>query len=168
MLGLVSAGADTTALLITNLVRLFTEHPEQLQIVLDEPALWESAVWEGLRRTSIVTQMRRLCVRDVDFGGVHIPAGSSVAPSIVAANVDPSKFSDPLRFDVRRQDKAKPLTFGHGRHYCVGAPLAVPEARIALETLYRRLPNLTADLDQELEFKPSMNMRLYKSQRVTW
>jgi cytochrome P450 len=91
-----------------------------------------------------------------------------LAPCLPAANADPERFPDPLRFDVRRENAAKALAFGHGRHYCVGAPLAVPEARIALELLYRRLPKLKAELDHEPEFKPSMNMRVYASQRVSW
>ncbi len=168
MLGLIAAGADTTALLVANMVRFFTECPEQLEILRDDPSLWDNAVWEGLRRSAIVTQMFRISRRDVEMAGVRIPAGSTVAPSLVSANADPERFSDPLRFDVRRANATKSLTFGHGRHYCVGAPLAVPEARIALELLYERLPNLKADLDQELEFKPSLNMRLFTSQRVSW
>jgi hypothetical protein len=168
MLGLVAAGGDTTALLITNMVRYFTESPDQLQLVLDDPRLWDNAVWEGLRRSAIVTQMLRLSRRDGEIAGVKIPAGSTVAPSLVSANGDPAKFPDPLRFDVRRANAGDSLTFGHGRHYCLGAPLAVPEGRIALETLYRRLPNIKADLDQQLEFKPSLNMRMYGSQRVSW
>ena len=150
------------------MVRYFTESPAELQLVLEEPALWDNAVWEGLRRSAIVTQMLRLSRRDGEIAGVKIPAGSTVAPSLVSANGDPAKFPDPLRFDVRRANAGDSLTFGHGRHYCLGAPLAVPEARIALETLYARLPNVKADLDHELEFKPSLNMRMFGSQRATW
>jgi cytochrome P450 len=168
MLGLVAAGGDTTALLITNMVRSFTESPDQLRLVLDDPRLWDNAVWEGLRRSGIVTQMLRLTREDAEIAGVTIPAGSTVAPSLVSANSDPSRFPDPLRFDVARANAGDSLTFGHGRHYCLGAPLAIPEARIGLETLYARLPTLQADLDFELEFKPSLNMRMYGSQRVGW
>ncbi len=168
MLGLVAAGSDTTALLIANIVRLFTEHGDQLDLVLEDPSLWDGAVWEGLRRSAVATQMFRISRRDVEIAGVQIPAGSMLAPCIPAANADPDKFPDPLRFDVRRPNASKALAFGHGRHYCVGAPLAVPEARIGLELLYQRLPGLEADLSQELEFSPSMNMRVYASQRISW
>ncbi len=168
MLGLVAAGSDTTALLIGNMVRLLTENPEQLDLVLADPSLWTSAVWEGLRRSAVATQLWRICRRDVEIGGVRIPAGSMVAPCLPAANSDPEKFPDPLRFDIRRENAGKALHFGHGRHYCIGSPLAVPEAIVGLETLYERLPGLRADLGQELEFKPSMNMRVYDAQRVSW
>src|SRR5204862_5226059 len=101
----------------------------ELRLVRDEPRLWENAVWEGLRRSAIVTQMLRLSRTDAEIAGVTIPAGSVVAPSLVSANADPSKFPDPLRFDVTRANAGDSLTFGHGRHYCLGAPLAVPEGR---------------------------------------
>jgi cytochrome P450 len=168
VLDLVAAGTDTTSLLITNMVRFFTESPGELDVVLDEPALWANAVREGLRRSSVVTQLLRINQRDVEIGGIEIPCGSTVAISLASANADPARFPDPLRFDVRRRNASDTLAFGHGRHYCVGAPLAIPEARIALETLYRRLPSLKADLEQPLVFKPSLIMRRFTSQRVTW
>ena len=84
------------------------------------------------------------------------------------ANADPAKFRDPLHFDVRRENAGEHVALGLGRHYCLGAPLAPPETQIALETLYRRLPKLKADLDQELEFTPSPVTRVMLSQRVSW
>jgi cytochrome P450 len=168
MLGLTAAGTDTTAALITNMVRLFTEQPGQLRLVFDDPALWENAVQEGLRRSAIATQFFRVTTREAELGGVCIPARSNVGVSVASANADPAKFADPLRFDVRRENARDHVAFGHGRHHCLGAPLARPEARIALETLYRRLPDLKADLDQELDFVPSLTVRMVRSQRVTW
>jgi cytochrome P450 len=168
MLGLVAAGTDTTALLITNMVRLFTQHPDQLQLVLDDPELWQNAVREGLRRSGVSMHSFRINLRATEIAGVKISPGSNVAVSIASANADPAKFPDPLRFDVRRENASDHLGLGRGRHYCLGAPLVIPEARIALETLYQRLPNLTADLDQRLEFKPSLDARALVSQQVSW
>lgn len=168
MVGITAAGTDTTANLIVNLVRYFTEAPDQLQLVLDDPSLWDNAVTEGLRRAGIANQVFRVTTRDAELGGVTIPAGSTVALSLPAANADPAKFPDPLRFDVRRSNVREHLGFGRGRHFCLGAPLAPPEARIAVEALYRRLPELKADLDQRLEFVPSLAVRGIVSQRVTW
>jgi cytochrome P450 len=77
-------------------------------------------------------------------------------------------FPDPLLFDVRRANAASHLGFGRGRHRCLGAPLAVPQTQIVLRLLYERLPNLKADLTQELEFLPSMAVRALTSQRAAW
>jgi cytochrome P450 len=168
MVGITAAGTDTTAALITNLVCYFTADPEQLQVVLDEPALWPNAVLEGLRRSGITTQLFRISTRESEIAGVTIPAGSNVCIGIASANADPAKFPDPLRYDVTRSNVAEHLQLGHGRHYCLGAPLAPPEAQIAVQALYRRLPGLKADLDQQLDFVPSPVVRVMLNQRVTW
>jgi cytochrome P450 len=168
MVGITAAGTDTTAALITNMVRYFTQDPDQLQLILDDPSLWDNAVREGLRRSGITTQLFRISTRDSEIAGVTIPARSNLAISIASANADPAKFPDPLRFDVRRENAAEHLSLGHGRHYCLGAPLAPAEARIAVEALYRRLPDLKADLDQELQFVPSPVVRVILSQRASW
>jgi cytochrome P450 len=168
MLGVTAAGTDTTAALITNMVRWFTACPDQRRLVLDEPGLWENAVQEGLRRSAIALHSLRISTRDTEVGGVPIPAGSNVWLGIASANADPRVFADPLRFDVRRPNVDEHLAFGRGRHFCLGAPLARPEARVALQVLYERLPGIEADLEQELEFVPSLLARLPASQRVAW
>jgi cytochrome P450 len=168
MVGITAAGTDTTAALITNLVCYFTADPDQLRLVLDEPALWPNAVLEGLRRSGITTQLFRISTRESEIAGVTIPAGSNVCIGIASANADPAKFPDPLRFDVTRSNVAEHLQLGHGRHYCLGAPLAPPEAQIAVQALYRRLPGLKADLDQQLDFVPSPVVRVMLNQRVSW
>jgi cytochrome P450 len=168
MVGITAAGTDTTANLIVNLVRYFTESPDQLELVLEDPALWDNAVLEGLRRAGISNQLFRISVKESELAGVTVPARSNVALLLPAANADPAKFPDPLRFDVRRENAGDHLSFGRGRHFCLGAPLAPPEARIAVESLYRRLPDLKAELDQELEFVPSLSVRGIISQRVSW
>jgi cytochrome P450 len=168
MLGLTAAGTDTTAALIASMVRFFTESPAEIELVLEEPSLWENAVQEGLRRSAIATQFFRISTRESDIGGVRVPSGSNVCVSVASANADPAKFPDPLRFHVRRENAGEHVAFGHGRHHCLGAPLARPEAQIALELLYRRLPNLKADLDHAIEFVPSLTVRMIRSQRVRW
>ncbi len=168
MVGITAAGTDTTAALITNMVRYFTERPEELELLLHDPSLWDNAVREGLRRSGIATQIFRISTRESELADVRIPARSNICVSLASANGDPSKFPDPLRFDVRRENAAEHLALGHGRHYCLGAPLAPPEARIAVETLYRRLPGLKADLDQQLDFVQSITVRVMLSQHVSW
>jgi hypothetical protein len=168
MVGITAAGTDTTANLIVSMVRFFTEFPDQLRLVLDDPSMWENAVCEGLRRSAIATQFFRISTRESEIGGVTIPAHSNIGVCIPAANSDPAKFPDPLRFDVGRENAGEHLAFGRGRHFCLGAPLAPQEARIALQILYERLPDLKADLDQELEFVPSLSVRGIVSQRARW
>jgi cytochrome P450 len=168
MVGITAAGTDTTAALITNLVRYLTESPDQLRLVLDDPSLWENAVLEGLRRSAIATQLFRISTRESQIARVTIPAGSNVCVSVASANGDPAKFPDPLRFDVRRGNAREHVGLGHGRHFCLGAPLAPPEARIAVEALYRRLPDIAADLGEELRFIPSITARVMLSQRAAW
>ncbi len=169
MVGVTAAGTDTTASLITNMVRLFTQHPDQRVLVLGDPALWDNAVAEGLRRSAIVYQAGRLSTREAQVAGVTIPARSRVCVMIPGANADPAKFPDPLDFNVRRSNLTEIVPFGRGRHFCLGSPLARPEARIALTTLYRRLPDLRANLDQPLEFvTPSLAVRALLKQQVYW
>lgn len=168
MVGITAAGTDTTANLIVNMVRLFTEAPDQLQLVLEDPSLWENAMQEGLRRAGISYQLFRIATGDTEIAGVQIPTGSNVGIVIPAANADPAKFPDPLRFDIRRENASEHLSLGRGRHFCLGAPLAAPEAQTALQALYRRLPDIQADLDQELSFVPALSVRAIISQRATW
>lgn len=168
MVGITAAGTDTTANLIVNMVRFFTEFPDQLALVREDPTLWDNAMAEGLRRAAISNQVFRIARRDTEIAGVGIPAGATVGIAIPAANADPRKFPDPLRFDVRRENAGEHLALGRGRHFCLGAPLAPPEAQTALRALYRRLPDLTADLSQELSFIPALSVRGIISQRATW
>jgi cytochrome P450 len=168
MVGITAAGTDTTANLIVNMVRYFTQSPDQLDRVLAEPELWDNAIAEGLRRSGISNQLFRISLKESEVGGVRIPAHANVVLSLPAANADPAKFPDPLRFDVARPNAGDHLALGRGRHFCLGAPLVPPEARIACQTLYARLPELKADLEQTLEFVPALSVRAIISQNVTW
>lgn len=168
MVGITVAGTDTTASLITAMVIHLTRNPAQRDLLLDDPALWDNAVQEGLRRSGNALHSLRVSTRDSVLGGVPIPAGSWVWVGLAAANADPAHFEDPLRFDITRSNARDHVGLGLGRHYCLGAPLAPQEARIALECLYRRLPGLRADLEQEQEFVPSPVARIPVSQQVNW
>jgi cytochrome P450 len=169
MVGVTAAGTDTTAALIAGTVRHFTESPGELELVLDDPGLWDNAVQESLRRSAVAVQLGRQTQLDTEVGGVTIPAGSKIWVGIAAGNADPAKFPEPLRFDVRRENANEQVALGLGRHYCLGAPLVPSEARIGLQALYRRLgAGLAADLDQQLEFVPSPTARVMISQQVTW
>jgi cytochrome P450 len=105
------------------------------------PELLPSAIEEVLRYRSPVQWMFRFTRRDVQLHGQTIPAGRMVLPVIGSANRDPRHFADPHRFDVAR-DPNPHVAFGHGIHFCIGAPLARLEARIALADIVERLHGL--------------------------
>jgi cytochrome P450 len=96
-----------------------------------------------------------------------IPAGAPVLLSLAAANRDPARFPDPDRLDIRRADNAH-VSYGHGIHYCVGAPLARVEAAVGIGTLLRRLPGLALAVPPELRWRPSARVRGLVELPVRW
>jgi cytochrome P450 len=168
MVSMTAAGTDTTANLIGNTVRFLTANPAILEELRADESLWEKAVEESLRRSGIALHLFRRTSRDTEVGGVQMPAGSMVLLALAAANSDPSVFPDPLAYDIHRPNMGDHLAFGTGRHFCIGSPLARPEARIALQTLYRRLPGLKADLQEKTNYLPALTVRAMLNQSVTW
>ncbi|MGW3242153.1 cytochrome P450 family protein [Streptomyces sp. NPDC001070] len=145
MLQILVAGHGTTLNLITNAVRALLAHPGQLDLVRSGEATWSAVVEETLRWDSPVGQFPlRYAVEDIAIGGAVIPKGDAFLASYAAAGRDPERHGpDADRFDVTRPD-GRHLTFGHGPHYCLGAPLARLEAEIALPALFARFPGLRA------------------------
>jgi cytochrome P450 len=138
---LLAAGTETTTNLIDNAVLCFAAHPDQLARVRRDPALLPSAIEEVLRYRAPVQAMFRATAREVELDGTRIPAGKFVIAMIGAANRDPRRFAEPARFDVTREPKPH-LAFGHGIHFCLGAPLSRLEAGIALGELLRRFADI--------------------------
>ncbi|RLV10430.1 cytochrome P450 [Streptomyces griseocarneus] len=136
------AGSENTQHLISGGLFTLLEHPEQLAALRADPALLPDAV-EELLRCAHPNQMaiRRFPTEPVTIGGVTVPPGDTVLLCLASAHRDPARYPDPERFDIRREDKAH-LALGQGMHYCLGAPLARMELRIALGTLLRRFPDL--------------------------
>jgi cytochrome P450 len=138
---LIVAGQETTSNLIANAMLCFAEHPDQRARLAASPEPLPSAIEEVLRFRSPVQWIFRVATSDVVLHGQTIPAGQVVIPIVGAANRDPNVFADPGRFDIARSPNPH-LAFGHGVHFCIGAPLARLEARIALQDLFSRLANL--------------------------
>jgi cytochrome P450 len=138
---LLAAGTETTTNLIGNAILSFIEHPEELARLRAAPELLPTAIEEVLRYRSPAQAMFRATRRDVELSGRVIPAGKMVLVGIGAANRDPEQFRDPDRFDVGR-DPNPHIAFGHGIHFCLGAPLSRLEGRIALGDLLGRLTHI--------------------------
>jgi cytochrome P450 len=139
---LLVAGYETTINLIANGTHALLTHPDQLARLREQPALVGSAVEEILRFTSPVASTKpNYTIEAVTIGGVTIPKGAMVLPLLASANRDERIFADPDTFDITRTPN-KHLGFGHGIHFCLGAPLARLEGQIALGALVARYPDL--------------------------
>ena len=139
--GLLVAGSETTTNLINSAVLCFAENPGELGRLRGAPELLPSAVEEVLRYRSPLQWMYRIARREVELHGQVVPAGAMVLAMIGSANRDPAQFADADRFDVTR-DPNSHVAFGHGVHFCLGAPLARLEARVALTDLLLGLDGL--------------------------
>ena len=139
---LIIAGHDTTSSLIGNGVVALLTHPQQLARLRAEPALMANAVEELIRWDAPVPHSTfRYALEPIELGGVTIPAGAQVIINLAAANRDAAHFQAPDVLDLDRAD-SRHLGFGHGIHFCLGAPLARMEGQIALGALIRRFPEL--------------------------
>ena len=164
---LLVAGNETTTNLIGNAVLCFTEVPGTTERLRQEPSLLPQAIEEVLRFRSPVQSMYRVTVADTALGDVQIPAGAPLVAWIGSANRDERQFERPARFDVDRSPN-RHLAFGHGIHFCLGAPLARLEARIALEGILSRLPGLALAPGARLERMDSTIVYGLKALPASW
>ena len=142
---LFGAGHETTVNLIGNGLLALHRYPDQLRLLTSDPWRAANAVDELLRYDSSVQVTSRTTLEDVDdIGGIPLAKGQSVLCLLGAANRDPAIYPNPDRLDITRTN-IRPLSFGGGIHYCLGAQLARIECEIAIGTLLRRLPNLRLD-----------------------
>ncbi|SFY44118.1 cytochrome P450 [Streptomyces atratus] len=154
---LLVAGYVTTVNLIGSGIAALLVHPDQLRMLRDDPALLPGAIEEFLRYDGPVNPgIARFAREDVTIAGVDIPRGATVLVASAIADRDPDHFPDPDRLDISRQDNAH-LAFGHGIHYCLGAPLARLEGQIAIGTALRRLHHLALAVPPgELRWRPGV------------
>ena len=139
---LIVAGHDTTTSLIGNSVVALLSHRDTFDALRSSPEKIAAAVEEFLRYDAPVPHSTfRYTIAPVEIGGVTIPAGAQVIVCLAAANRDPARFRDAELLDVDRED-LRHLAFGHGIHFCLGAPLARMEGQLALGALLQRFPEL--------------------------
>jgi len=138
------AGSATTTQLIGNMIYRLLQHPDQMELVKNNPDLYETCVEESLRFDAPVNGLFRTAVQDQEFLGVEVPKDTKVLCMFGSANLDPEMWEDPEKFDVTRdyEDLKLHYAFGQGIHYCMGAPLARVEAKVALKLVLERMPNL--------------------------
>jgi cytochrome P450 len=158
---LLLAGQETSTNLINNAIVCLLENPDQLALLRQQMNLLPSAIEEVLRFRSPLQWMIRRTTCDTEMpmngGGVAIAAGKVVLAMIGSANRDPRYFPNANQFDMQRSPNPH-IAFGHGVHFCLGAPLARLEARIALTDLLTRLHDLKRATDEPWEPRKALHV----------
>jgi cytochrome P450/ferredoxin len=157
---LVVAGSETPMHQLGNAVYSLLTHPDELAKLRGDPSLIPAAVDELMRFDGGVgTASFRFTAAEITVGDVVIPAGEIIVLSLSAANRDPAHFAEPDRLDLNRHPVGG-LAFGHGVHYCIGAPLARLTLEIGLQRLITRYPDLRLAVGpQQLRWKSSSLVR---------
>jgi cytochrome P450 len=166
---LFGAGHETTVNLIGNGLLALHRNPDQLELLKAKPELITNAVEEFLRYDSSVQMTGRVALEDIDdLGGKKIPRGEAVLCLLGSANHDPAVYPNrPDRLDITRPN-VRPLSFGGGIHFCLGAQLARIEAEVAIGTLLRRLPELRLDNAENPEWRPTFVLRGLQALPASW
>jgi cytochrome P450 len=148
---LLNAGHETTQTLICNTLTTLLELPEQFEFLRKTPQAMRTAIEEGLRYNGPLKGTIRLAGEDMELHGKKVRTGDRMLLLMGAANRDPAKFEDPETF-VPTRDPNPHLSFSHGIHFCLGAPLARMEAEIAFNELLRRFPKM--EVENEIRWEP--------------
>ena len=166
--GLLLAGHETTTNMSGNAILSLLQHRQSWDAIVADPKLIPNAVEECLRFRSSVVAWRRLALTDVEIEGVRISEGSRILCFLPSGNRDESRIENSECFDIYRKDARSHISFGFGRHFCLGAPLARFELQIILEELSKRLPGLRLAVDQDLMPVETVQFRGPKELWVEW
>ena len=166
---LLVAGHETTSTVIANSALFLFRNPDQLAALRADPGLLPGAVEEMLRLSIPgVSPFPRIAVSDVTIGGVVIPQGSAVVVQYETALRDPDVYDHPDTFDIRRRQVSQ-VFFGHGPHFCLGAPVARAEMEIGMWRLFERFPTLALAVSpQDLKWKDYASLGGFEALPVTW
>jgi cytochrome P450 len=156
--GLIFAGHETTAILISNSVHMLLSDRRRWQSVVESGAVSREAIEEFLRFEAPISGFSRTVTADAEVAGRRLKAGDRVFLLYSAGNHDPERFADPDDLDLERRPQSTHLAFGRGPHFCIGAPLARLEAKVAIERLAVRLPGLQL-ADPGPRWRPDYNLR---------
>jgi cytochrome P450 len=168
-LDLIVAGHVTVTRAIGSALVVLLDHPEAIAELHNDPSLVPGSVDELLRLESPAQGLFRETTRDVELGGVELPRGARLMVHFGAANRDEAVFGPNAgRLDPRRGELGKHVAFGKGIHFCVGAPLARLELRIALPLLFERLRGLRRADDGPLAYDPIFFARGLARLRLAW
>jgi cytochrome P450 len=149
---LLLAGHITTTATLGNAIVSFEENPDAVTEIRVDPSLLPAAIEEVLRYRTPFPRLARLATTNAQVGDVEIPAQGLILVWLTAANRDARVFPDPNRFDIHRRPNPH-LTFGHGIHFCLGAPLARLEANVALRIMLDRYRDITVAPDAPVEYR---------------
>lgn len=145
VLMMVVAGNETTRTVTTNGMRALIEHPDQRQLLLDDPSLIPAAIDEMLRFEPAVHHFRRRATRDTEIRGVRVREGEKVVLWYPSANRDEEVFENPHTFDIKRGNASEQIAFGTGQHFCLGASLARLQLKCIFEETLGRIPYMELD-----------------------
>lgn len=167
-LNLLFAGHETTTGLLGSGLRRLLEHETAWDRLIEDPSRIPNAIEEILRFDSSVIAWRRQTTMDTEIGDVAVPKNARLLLMLGAANRDPAAFENPDAFEIDRSNARDHLSFGHGVHLCLGAPLARLQGRIVLEELTTALPELSLDQTEPYEFAPNISFRGPLSLPAIW
>ncbi len=165
---LLVAGNETTTSLIGNMMSLLLEERDRWEALCADPSLAAGVVEEALRMESPVQGLFRVTTTEVELGGATIPKGAQLQLLYAAGNRDEAEFRKAEDFQMKRDNAATHLAFGGGVHFCLGASLARLEARIALETLTTRIPDVRLAADSSPQRIAHFFMRGFEHLPVEW
>jgi cytochrome P450 len=164
---LLIAGHVTTTNLLGQAILCFDAHREAMELLCEQPELMPQAIEEVLRYASPVWRLSRVTTEETMIDGVSIPPKSIIFAWLSSANRDSAQFPEPEKFDILREPN-RHIAFGHGIHFCVGAPLARLEAGIALPMILEQLPQLCRVREIPLELLDSRILFGVKQLPVTF
>ncbi len=166
--GLSFAGHEAVTALICNTLHCLLPHRDDWAALGADPGLIPNAIEEVLRFNSSQISWRRITTTDTEIGGYHVPAGTPIFLNFASANREAELWPDPDRFDIRRPNANRHISFGKGVHYCLGAKLAKLEAQIVTEILSQRVPSLRLVEAQRFDYFPNITFRGPNRLYVAW
>jgi cytochrome P450 len=168
LFGLIFAGQETTANVLTETFRMLLEDRDRWKALMEDRTSIPNAFEETLRLAPPIAAWRRITTKPTTLSGVNLPAGAVVLVHLGSAGHDESTFADSESFDAKRANSTKHFAFGHGVHFCLGAPLSRMEARILINSVMDRIPDIRLRTPQTFEYVPNIAFRGPKQLFVEW